>query len=219
MCMKMKVLVASDSATTPWTVARQASLSMGFSRQEYWSGYSFFSRGSSGPRDRTWVFCLAGRFFTDWATREISEGGDICILRTDSLCCTAEANTTLKSNYPPIKNEFKRMLFIGQTHFVTWHRSVSESESCSVQSLGWEGNSHPLQYSGRENSKESVAKSWTRLTDFHTGQKNCIMCLYNSQVSEWWDWPNLYTSCWQTAIQKLHKHPSLWCFVIQCPYW
>ena len=23
---------------TPWTVARQASLSMGFSRQEYWSG-------------------------------------------------------------------------------------------------------------------------------------------------------------------------------------
>ena len=26
---------------TPWTVDRQASLSMGFSRQEYWSGLSF----------------------------------------------------------------------------------------------------------------------------------------------------------------------------------
>ena len=25
---------------TPWTVARQAALSVGFSRQEYWSGYS-----------------------------------------------------------------------------------------------------------------------------------------------------------------------------------
>ena len=25
----------------PWTVAHQASLSMGFSRQEYWSGYPF----------------------------------------------------------------------------------------------------------------------------------------------------------------------------------
>ena len=25
----------------PWTVARQASLSMGFSRQEYWSGLLF----------------------------------------------------------------------------------------------------------------------------------------------------------------------------------
>ena len=29
-----------------------------------------FSRGSSQPRDRTWVSCTAGRFFTDWATRE-----------------------------------------------------------------------------------------------------------------------------------------------------
>ena len=31
---------------TPWTVAYQASLSMGFSRQEYWSGLPFPS-----PRD------------------------------------------------------------------------------------------------------------------------------------------------------------------------
>ena len=29
----------------PWTVAYQASLSMGFSRQEYWSGLSFPSPG------------------------------------------------------------------------------------------------------------------------------------------------------------------------------
>ena len=30
----------SDSAT-PWTVAREAPLSMGFPRQEYWSGLPF----------------------------------------------------------------------------------------------------------------------------------------------------------------------------------
>ena len=30
---------------TPWTIARQASLSMGFSRQEYWSGLPFASPG------------------------------------------------------------------------------------------------------------------------------------------------------------------------------
>ena len=30
---------------TPWTVAHQAPLSMGFSRQEYWSGLPFFSPG------------------------------------------------------------------------------------------------------------------------------------------------------------------------------
>ena len=32
-----------------------------------------FSRGSSQPRDRTRVSCTAGRFFTDWATREALE--------------------------------------------------------------------------------------------------------------------------------------------------
>ena len=34
--------VASDSAT-PWTIAHPAPLSMGFSRQECWSGLTFFS--------------------------------------------------------------------------------------------------------------------------------------------------------------------------------
>ena len=34
----------SDSCD-PWTVARQAPLSMGFSRQEYWSGLPFPSPG------------------------------------------------------------------------------------------------------------------------------------------------------------------------------
>ena len=35
----------SDSLVTPWTVAHQAPLSMGFSRQEYWSGLTFSSPG------------------------------------------------------------------------------------------------------------------------------------------------------------------------------
>ena len=29
-----------------------------------------FSRGSSQPRDQTQISCIAGRFFTVWATRE-----------------------------------------------------------------------------------------------------------------------------------------------------
>ena len=36
--------IMSDSAT-PWTVAHQAPLSVGFSRQEYWSGLPFLSPG------------------------------------------------------------------------------------------------------------------------------------------------------------------------------
>jgi len=38
-CM-LRCSVMSNSAT-PWTVARQAPLSMGFPRQEYWSGLPF----------------------------------------------------------------------------------------------------------------------------------------------------------------------------------
>ena len=35
----------SDSFATLWTIALQAPLSMGFPRQEYWSGLSFLSPG------------------------------------------------------------------------------------------------------------------------------------------------------------------------------
>ena len=51
---------------TPWTVACQTPLSMGFSRQEYWSGLPFLLQ----VRDHTWVSCTAGGFFTNLATRE-----------------------------------------------------------------------------------------------------------------------------------------------------
>ena len=55
----------SDSFTTSWTVARQAPLSIGFPRQEYWSGLPLPSPGDlpnlgiepASP-------ALAGRFFT-----------------------------------------------------------------------------------------------------------------------------------------------------------
>ena len=105
---------------TPWTVARWALLSMGFSRQKSWSGLPCppprdlanpgiesgsqrsnpglphcsqilyclsqqgnlrilewvaypFSRGSSQPRNRIGASCIAGRFFTSWATQEALE--------------------------------------------------------------------------------------------------------------------------------------------------
>ena len=42
----LSCLVMSDLLVTPWSVACQALLSMGFPKQEYWSGLPFFS-----PRD------------------------------------------------------------------------------------------------------------------------------------------------------------------------
>ena len=55
----------------PLSVAHQAPLSMGFFRQEYWSGLPFPSPGeSSRPRNWTPVSHIACRFFTSWAMRE-----------------------------------------------------------------------------------------------------------------------------------------------------
>ena len=84
----LQLLSHDQLFVTPWTVARQAPLSMGFSRQEYWSGLPFPSPGDlpdpgikpASPalafRDKaatqglTQASCIAGRFFTIWATRE-----------------------------------------------------------------------------------------------------------------------------------------------------
>ena len=56
--------------------------------------------------------------------------------------------------------------------------SVGKESSCNAGDPGWipglgrsagEGNSYPLQYSGLENSIQSMwfTKSWTRLSNFH----------------------------------------------------
>ena len=69
MCTRFTVyLVVSDSFTTPWTVARQAPLSMGFFRQEYKRGLPFPSPGDLlGPgieSPMSYISALAGGCFT-----------------------------------------------------------------------------------------------------------------------------------------------------------
>ena len=57
---------------TPWTVARQAPLSMGFSRQEYWSGLLCPPPGDRpNPGIEPGSLVLAGGFFTTSATWEV----------------------------------------------------------------------------------------------------------------------------------------------------
>ena len=66
--------VVSDSFATLWTAAHQASLSVGFSRQEYWSGLPCSSPGdlpNRGIKPASPVsLALAGRYFTTSATWE-----------------------------------------------------------------------------------------------------------------------------------------------------
>ena len=60
---------------TPWTVVCQAPLSMGYgilqARILEWVVMPFY-RGSSWPRNQTWVSCISRQIFflTIWATRE-----------------------------------------------------------------------------------------------------------------------------------------------------
>ena len=68
---------------TPWTVAHQAPLSMGFSRQEYWSGLPFPSPGdlpnpAIEPRSPALQTLIVETFISSW--------GDFTVL-IDVLCC------------------------------------------------------------------------------------------------------------------------------------
>ena len=62
----------SNSFATPWTVARQAPLSMGFPRQEYWSVLPFPSPGDFPDQGIKLAFpTLAGEFFTTEPASEL----------------------------------------------------------------------------------------------------------------------------------------------------
>ena len=65
-CM-LRHSVTSDSAT-PWTVARQASLSVGFSQQEYWNGVPFPPPGYLPDAGIKPPSCVGWGFFTTSAT-------------------------------------------------------------------------------------------------------------------------------------------------------
>ena len=66
--------VRAHAQSTPWTVALWASLSMEFSRQEYWSELPFptpSDLSSPGIEPASLLYpALAGRFFYHWATWE-----------------------------------------------------------------------------------------------------------------------------------------------------
>ena len=64
-CLVAQLLSCVQLFLTPWTVARQAPLSMELSRQKYWSGLPFPLPGDlPNPGIKLVSPALAGRFFT-----------------------------------------------------------------------------------------------------------------------------------------------------------
>ena len=96
--VKVKSLSRVPASATPWTAAYQAPLSMGFfqARVLEWAAI-FFSRGSSRPRDRTWVSLIVGRHFTVWTTREVELMNKKCT----HLKCSAQ--WVLTNVYTPME--------------------------------------------------------------------------------------------------------------------
>ena len=69
MKVKVKSLSRVRLFATPWTVAYSSIHGILQARILEWVAISF-SKGSSRPRDRTWVSSIAGRRFNLWATCE-----------------------------------------------------------------------------------------------------------------------------------------------------
>ena len=108
---------------TPWTVAHHAPLSMGFSRQEYWSGLPCPPPGDLPDPGVELVSlmspALAGRFFTTSATWEALELGclqflsRLCFIHFPSSPQTHCGNSTARTSEHQALSEFPDLSHTG----------------------------------------------------------------------------------------------------------
>ena len=77
---------------TPWTIARQAPLPMGFPRQGYWSGLPFSSPKDLSDQGIERISCIGRWILYHWATREAPAMGTQVLLL--SLFYTDKDNGT-----------------------------------------------------------------------------------------------------------------------------
>ena len=134
----VKLLSRVQLFATLWTGAHQALPSMGFSRQEYWSGFAIsFSRGSSWPRDRTQVSHT---------------------LQADAL--TSEPPGKLKTIHGWVQNSSTVKLQLKEDDLVSKGKWASAEKKLlgnkgggqtSTEFLNWDGNGFWLQ--GRKSSR------------------------------------------------------------------
>ena len=135
-----------------------------------------FSRGSSWPRDQIWVFCIAGRLFTIWVTREdfkCSHCGLQIWFRSKHSLSVKKKNRKLQCKADEagcweykhkILNFENALSYYTHTHTkASWWLSSKES-TCNARDTGdlglipgsgrslGEKNGNQLQYSCLENS-------------------------------------------------------------------
>ena len=101
----MLVLSSVQLCVTPWTVAHQVILPMGFSRQKYWRGWPFPPpEDLPKPGIKPMSPALAGGFFTTEPTMEYYSAikkNEICICNVDGPreYYTSEISQTEEDKY------------------------------------------------------------------------------------------------------------------------
>ena len=144
----------SNSSATPWTVAYQAPLSMGFSRQEYWSGLPFSSPGDlPDPRIEPISPGLVGGFFTTEPSGKSQRDREKSQIQKASKALVYLVNHQVDS----------------LDLFLSWASLVAQMVKASAYNAGdlgsipgsgrflGEGNGSPLQYSCLENPMDREA--------------------------------------------------------------
>ena len=102
---------------TLWTVARQASLSAEFSREEYWSGLHFLLQGifpTQGSNPCLMSPGLAAGFFTTNTTWEARSYLQMSKIRLRHMSMRQGQDSKPLLNYSPVLrpgNNFKTMIF------------------------------------------------------------------------------------------------------------
>ena len=111
------------------TVACQAPLSMGLSRQEYWSGLL-----CPLTRDRSWVSCIAGRFFAtespgkpSFTVLQLHKAWDFVVI---TASCFLRVYTNFDSFRSPYGSGFWSTAYVCST----WTQINIES-SCQLEIL------------------------------------------------------------------------------------
>ena len=123
---------------TLWTLAHQVPLAHGilWARILKWAAIPF-SRGSCQPRDRTWISCVTGRFFTIWATR---------VAHQYPYTYTPFTYVYKKCEHTKFTGEFLYLLYILRTIEIRWkfilsccsqYLSLISNDNAFEHNFGW----------------------------------------------------------------------------------
>ena len=141
--------VVSSSFATPWTVACQAPLSMGFPRQEYWGGLLFPSPGDlPDPGIEPMSPALAEIFFTAWKAW--------CSLSSGELNDLFSSKCNLWNNPPELCREnILRITALLLLNSSIWprRRLCSEEDYWALIHVSWPHGVEDLEEKARGNAR------------------------------------------------------------------